>query len=1309
MKAGRQTGIAMIKKIVIFLLTSAWMFSGFPRIFNFPPGLHEAKADQVTLQADATSTPDNWTLEAGANKVAAVNAPDDDATSYVSSTGTSGTTQRYSVANHSIPSGATINFVRLRSRCMKGQSAAGTFIMSAVLSGNVSDGATKTSGTGYSDFTDDFAARPGGGSWTLDDINNLEIQIRNAQTRAIFCTTFEVIVDYAPPQDSDSAVEAHGGGAQSDFDLDPLNDTAEEKFSVLKFQISDKATTDTLPTLIDQITIPITGTGGNASTDIAWAELWNDTSSAQVATAASITNSAITFGSTPDGSGTAALDTVANGETVRYTVNVYMKNSALTAVDGQTYIFGINDSNAGTDTSTSSSQMRADAGAVTNVTGTITVTHSRIVFTVQPPATAEINSDFDGDIAVSATDANNNVDKDFTENITLSAVKDSDKTPGSGTLSSTDAGGLTKTPANGTATWTDTKYTVAEVIDIKAVSATTYTAGIYSTPVDVIQSFAGGSGTEGDPWLIETWTHLDNVRKHLDKHFRLIADLSAIDADYGGIGNAFEPIGIIGEGEWDMESFTGVFDGNNHTISDLVIYKPARNKIGFIGQLNPGGKIMDLGLIDADVTAKVLIGALVGENQGEIINCYVIGTVVGTGNNVGGLVGHNPGGTISRCYTAGSVSTGTVGQRTYDVGGLVGTLEGGLIEYSYSTATAAGVGDLWDAGGLIGTAKNSGTVSRSFATGNVSTSGSYNAGGLVGYQEAAVIINCYATGSVSGVSYVGGFVGYMNHANAEVTNSYSTGKPTGSSDLGGLVGKFTFGAVNNSFYDRETSEQSDTGKGTPKYTVEMKDIDTFSVWDINGVVTDLNNGYPYMGWQADGSPTAVWYIFETPAGIDISGTTGLANDKTVKVAVNSSPAAETGTTSGGSWFVTGVTVASGATVTVWIDGEATSSAVTKYDGTGNITGMELNDGVVAIGSDNNASLTVSDLSQYDSSDNAHIIFTSSAGTLTVSSPRTLKILSGNTLTIGDTETLSTHHVTIAGTLAADGSSNIEVSGDWSNSATFTSGTSTVTLSGTGQSISGSTTFYNLTKEVTSTDTLTFEAAQTQTVSNSLILKGAADNLLSIRSSTTDTQALLTLEVGGAQDLDYLDVKDNNASGGQTLAAGPNSTDSTNNDNWTFKIVSVALRTYDDTADYTIWSIGSDKQTDTIYIMGLTEAVLVKNDGNVAQDFSLEATGSNWVLGSSTAENQCVLMGLFNADTAPAEGAYNVTYDLIDGTTRWASESAGDGNYEGLSSGYNVAVDAGKKLYIYLNTPSSVTSGLEETITVTVGAREHVME
>ena len=297
------------------------------------------------------------------------------------------------------------------------------------------------------------------------------------------------------------------------------------------------------------------------------------------------------------------------------------------------------------------------------------------------------------------------------------------------------------------------------------------------------------------------------------------------------------------------------------------------------------------------------------------------------------------------------------------------------------------------------------------------------------------------------------------------------------------------------------------------------------------------------------------------------------------------------------------------------------------------------------------------------------------------------------------------NVANAGTLQVS-SGAITLTGNWSNSGTFTQGTSTVTLNGTSQSISGTTTFYGLSKTVTTAATLTFEATKTQTVSNSLTLNGASLNLLSIVSSIADTQAALTLQGGGSQSLSYLDVKDNNASGGDTLAAGVTSTNSGNNDNWTFKIISVTLLNAGGTEDYTTWAIGTDRAVDTVYLMTTANCVLVKNDGNVAEDFSIEGTGSSWTLATTNAENQCVLMGLFNGDTAPVEGAFSATYDIIDGSTRWATTSAGNGIYEGANDGDNVAVNAGEKLYIYLETPLTVTSGLQETITVTIGAREH---
>ncbi|HDH05826.1 MAG TPA: hypothetical protein ENH01_08960 [Nitrospirae bacterium] len=134
-----------------------------------------------------------------------------------------------------------------------------------------------------------------------------------------------------------------------------------------------------------------------------------------------------------------------------------------------------------------------------------------------------------------------------------------------------------------------------------------------------------------------------------------------------------------------------------------------------------------------------------------------------------------------------------------------------------------------------------------------------------------------------------------------------------------------------------------------------------------------------------------------------------------------------------------------------------------------------------------------------------------------------------------------------GTLNA-ASSIIRVKGSWTNSGSFNPGTSTVILGGTNQTIYGSTTFYNLVKIVASADTLYFEAGSTQTISNSLTFTGAADNLLSLRSTQSGQQWMIDPQ--GTRSVSFVDVKDSNNIHTTTIVA-TDSVDSGNNINWSF--------------------------------------------------------------------------------------------------------------------------------------------------------------
>lgn len=183
---------------------------------------------------------------------------------------------------------------------------------------------------------------------------------------------------------------------------------------------------------------------------------------------------------------------------------------------------------------------------------------------------------------------------------------------------------------------------------------------------------------------------------------------------------------------------------------------------------------------------------------------------------------------------------------------------------------------------------------------------------------------------------------------------------------------------------------------------------------------------------------------------------------------------------------------------------------------------------------------------------------SGSGTVTVSA-NDLNI--DNNFTISNA--LATFDVSVASCTAGTTSCNMTVAGTWDNDGTFTARTGSVTLDGGNQTINGSTNFYTLSKQLSAAPsrTLIFDNAGEQIVDGLLRLRGFdATNRLVLNSDDDDvtpSQAGLTLRPGGTQDIAYVDVKNNDASGanvvisGITLVAGSTSVNSGNNINWLF--------------------------------------------------------------------------------------------------------------------------------------------------------------
>ncbi|PIR53687.1 hypothetical protein COU75_04760 [Candidatus Peregrinibacteria bacterium CG10_big_fil_rev_8_21_14_0_10_42_8] len=129
---------------------------------------------------------------------------------------------------------------------------------------------------------------------------------------------------------------------------------------------------------------------------------------------------------------------------------------------------------------------------------------------------------------------------------------------------------------------------------------------------------------------------------------------------------------------------------------------------------------------------------------------------------------------------------------------------------------------------------------------------------------------------------------------------------------------------------------------------------------------------------------------------------------------------------------------------------------------------------------------------------------------------------------------------------------INVTGDMNIYGELRTNSGTVTLDGTGdQNIRGSTAFNKLAGTTTVAKTITFESNTEQTVSGALTLQGSVGQFISLRVSNTGSRALLIAESSGATLLEYLDVKDNNAFSGATLACTAGCVDSSNNTNWLF--------------------------------------------------------------------------------------------------------------------------------------------------------------
>ena len=316
-------------------------------------------------------------------------------------------------------------------------------------------------------------------------------------------------------------------------------------------------------------------------------------------------------------------------------------------------------------------------------------------------------------------------------------------------------------------------------------------------------TFAGGTGTESDPYLISTarqlaglayWTNISTSTTYNGSgvYYRQTADIDVSAYWWDAIGTNAS----------STYYFQGHYDGDGHTVSGIYTQPGSSttyNYQGLFGYVRGTSstnraEISNVGVINSNIQGYIYVGGIAGgDYYTDITNCYNTASVSGTGT-VGGVIGSN-------AYSS-------------------------IVSNSYNTGTVTGSNNV---GGVVGQSFSS-TVSNSYNTGSVT--GSSSAGGVVGSTNSSTVSNSYNNGTVTGTGSVGGVVG----ANfSTVSNSYNTGSVTGSGYLGGVVGQ-NFSTVENCYY----------GGGCPS-----------SVGGINGA--DVDGQAEYLGTITTDAKTESWY------------------------------------------------------------------------------------------------------------------------------------------------------------------------------------------------------------------------------------------------------------------------------------------------------------------------------------------------------------------------------------------------------------------------------------------------------------------
>lgn len=349
-----------------------------------------------------------------------------------------------------------------------------------------------------------------------------------------------------------------------------------------------------------------------------------------------------------------------------------------------------------------------------------------------------------------------------------------------------------------------------------------------------------GKGTEESPYEIFSTQQLDHIRYNLNAYYRLQDDFNLENTLWMPIGTSEQP-------------FSGVFDGNGYSISNLRIIDNG-DYSGFFGYVS-SGQLFDLVIDNADVTGEQYVGTLVGyaTKNYKIENITLIGANQVKGKNyVGGLIGRGFIGDVINVSVYANVDG------TKSVGGLAGSIRSGMIENCNVDGYVKGIDS--------------------------------QIGGVVGFLSEATLINSYCTAFIDGNIKVGGIVGLLGyHGKATITNCYFSASVNGINEVGGVTGSNYEGANNSCYFDSINSniiKPIDQARTTD----ELMNEQTYTNWDFESIWR-IDEGANYPQFIKLDAPKSLetWMLTSTSISIkwdEVENATGYELEVDRNVVIN---------------------------------------------------------------------------------------------------------------------------------------------------------------------------------------------------------------------------------------------------------------------------------------------------------------------------------------------------------------------------------------------------------------------------------------